>query len=126
MAVILLVDDDSLVRVTLRKMLTSARHAVIEVGSGVEAEELAAGRAIDLVITDILMPDKEGLSLLRDIKRNRPNLKIIAISGGGRTGAYSLLEAATQLGADAVLRKPFAMAELLATVSSLLGGGQAS
>ena len=121
MTAILVVDDDAALRTTMGKLLTRAGHTVLEAANGVEAEEIVAKNAVELLITDIIMPDKEGLMLVRDLKRRTPGLRIIAMSGGGRTGAFSLLEAASQFGADAVLRKPFRGGDLIKTVEAAMG-----
>ncbi len=124
MAVILIADDDMPLRATMQKLLLKAGHTVLEAANGVEAETVAAQQPVDLLITDIVMPDKEGLMLVRDLKRQQPQLKIIAMSGGGRAGAFTVLEVASQLGADTVLRKPFRGRELLEAVESLVGGSK--
>jgi CheY-like chemotaxis protein len=121
MALILVADDDPLIRSTMQKMLTKVGHTVIEAANGVEAEEAFGKGPVDLLITDIIMPDKEGLMLVRDLRKRAPGLRIIAMSGGGRSGAFTLLEAATQFGADAVLRKPFRVGELIAAVNAAIG-----
>jgi CheY-like chemotaxis protein len=126
MAVILVVDDDSSLRDVLRKMLNFFGHTVVEASNGLEAEDVVAMRPVDLVITDIIMPDKEGITLVRDLKRRQPDLKILVISGGGRTASFGLLDAAGQFGAEAMLRKPFKMNELLGAVSALVGGHPSS
>ena len=123
MAVILIADDDAQIRAMIQKLLARAGHTVIEAANGVEAEDLAGRHPIDLLITDIIMPDKEGLMLVRDLKRRSPKLRIIAMSGGGRAGAFTLLDAAAQFGADAVLRKPFRAGALLEAIASALGNG---
>jgi CheY-like chemotaxis protein len=122
MSVILVADDNEPLRSTMQKLLTKAGHTVLVAANGIEAEEIVAKTALDLVITDIIMPDKEGLMLVRDLKKHAPNLRIIAMSGGGRAGAFSLLEAASQFGADAVLRKPFRGGDLIEMVTATLGG----
>lgn len=124
MAVILIADDDTLIRTMMQKLLTRAGHTIFEAANGIEAEAVAAEHAIDLLITDIVMPDKEGLMLVRDLKERQPQLKIIAMSGGGRSGAFTVLDAATQFGADAVLRKPFRGRELIETVIAVIGGSR--
>ncbi len=127
MAVILVADDDSMLRATMRKMLEASGHAVLEATSGREAEEIVARERVDLLITDIIMPEKEGIGLVRDVKRLRPELRIIAMSGGGRSGQFGLLEVATKFGADAALQKPFRRDALSETIAQLLGtGGKAS
>jgi DNA-binding response OmpR family regulator len=124
LAVILIADDDTLIRTMMQKLLTRAGHTIFEAANGIEAEAVAAEHAIDLLITDIVMPDKEGLMLVRDLKERQPQLKIIAMSGGGRSGAFTVLDAATQFGADAVLRKPFRGRELIETVIAVIGGSR--
>ncbi len=125
MAVILIADDDALIRSTMQKLLTKAGHTIHEAANGIEAEHVVAETEIELVITDIIMPDKEGLMLVRDLKKQAPHLHVIAMSGGGRAGAFSLLEAAAQFGADAVLRKPFRGGELIELVTAILAGDPA-
>jgi CheY-like chemotaxis protein len=120
MAVILVVDDDTLIRTTIKKLLERAGHVVLEASNGIEAESVAATSGIDLLITDIIMPDKEGLMLVRDLKKRMPDLRIIAMSGGGRAGAFTLLDAASQFGAQTVLRKPFRAGELLKAIDTAL------
>ncbi|HEY1722969.1 MAG TPA: response regulator [Magnetospirillaceae bacterium] len=122
MAQILIADDDILIRATMQKLLTKAGHVIFEAANGIEAEEVIARTNVDLVITDVIMPDKEGLMLVRDLKKRSPQLLIIAMSGGGRVGAFSFLETATQFGADAVLRKPFRGGELIELVNATIAG----
>lgn len=121
MAAILVVDDDALIRTTMRKLLGKVGYTVYEAGTGVEAELVVADHRIDLLITDIIMPEKEGLSLVRELRKRLPQLKIIAMSGGGRSGAFSVLDAAAQFGANAILRKPFRGTELLDAVTAAIG-----
>ena len=84
MANILVVDDEELVRATLRQMLESADHVVFEAANGKEALRSFENRAVDLVITDIIMPEKEGIETIIDLRKIAPNLRIVAISGGNR------------------------------------------
>ena len=76
----------------------------------------------DLVITDLIMPEKEGLETIADIRKSCADLPIIAISGGGRVGPMDYLETARFIGADATLAKPFGRQELITTVAELLAG----
>ena len=123
MARILLVDDEKAVREPLRIKLERAGHEVMEAGNGNEADELLAQNSFELVITDIIMPKKEGLELIRDLKKNFPNVKIIAITGGDRQINQKLnLESALQLGADDMLQKPFTLSTLLRSVKICLSG----
>ena len=117
MATILVADDDPHIRGMIKKFLGRVGHTVVEAAYGVEAEQKFGEAPFDLLITDIIMPDKEGLMLVRDLKKRASNLRIIAMSGGGRSGAFTLLEAAEKFGADAVLRKPFRLQELMDAVN---------
>jgi two-component system, chemotaxis family, chemotaxis protein CheY len=118
---LLVIDDDDEVRRTLVRMLQSAGHEVHEAGDGDSGIALCETVLPDLVITDILMPEKEGIETIMVLKRAQPALKIIAISGGGRSGAMDFLEMARALGADEALQKPFRRAELLAVIDRLIG-----
>lgn len=122
MARILLIDDEELVRFSLRQILEIDGHDVDEAADGTEGLSRIADGEYDLVITDILMPGKEGVETIIEARQDRPNLKIIAISGGGRFGNYDFLQLAQQFGADAVLPKPFNRKALSDLVASVLAG----
>jgi CheY-like chemotaxis protein len=117
MALILVIDDRATMRDLVRRMLERAGHVVLD------AEDGDAGLAAfercrpDLVITDLIMPKKEGIETIRHIKRSRPGTKVIAMSGGDDVN----LHAARRLGADATLAKPFEAVALLDVVTRLLG-----
>ena len=119
MARILLIDDEALVRETLRITLVKAGHAVTTARNGAEGLEIFASEPADLVVTDILMPEKEGIETILSLRKVDPAVGIIAISGGDRSG-YDVLDIARRLGADRILWKPFAREELLAAVDELL------
>jgi CheY-like chemotaxis protein len=121
MARILVIDNEQLARFAIRKMLLSAGHQVVEAENGVVATDLCKVEAFDLVITDILMPEKEGIETILELKSDRPDQKIIAISGGGRDRYQGYLQTAVQLGADEALAKPFTDEALLARVDACLG-----
>ena len=101
-----------------------AGHTVIEAGDGSEAMDLLPTVAADLVITDILMPEKEGIETIVGLRRCRPAIKIIAMSGGGHVGASHCLEMAREFGADSSISKPFNRREILKAVEDLIGPGQ--
>jgi two-component system chemotaxis response regulator CheY len=126
MALILVIDDELPIRQLLARTLKADGHDVIEAEDGKVGCELAAQHAPDLCITDIFMPDKEGIETIHDLRRICPDLKIIAISGGGRVRNLTLLEIAEEVGADATLSKPFRPAELLKVVMRLMGATAAS
>lgn len=121
---ILLVDDDPLVRASTRRVLERSGHTVIEVGDGFEAIQVVAEGPVDLVVTDILMPDIDGIRLILELREQRPEIPIVAISGGGKMVALDLLLAdAEELGAVACIPKPFEIDELLDAVARALGSG---
>jgi len=120
MARILLIDDDDSLRTMLRLTLTHFGHIVIEARNGKEGLDLFPHAGADVVITDIVMPEKEGIEVLMVLRKAEPPVKIIAMSGGGRVSATDYLRIATQLGAARVLAKPFSNEVLKATVDEVL------
>lgn len=121
MALILIIEDDLTVREVLRQILEHAGYEVMEASDGKEGIDFHRKRQADLIITDIIMPKKEGLETIMDLKADFPELKIIAISGGGRLGPETYLELAKGFGANRILDKPFGHEELLEAVQDLLG-----
>ncbi|MEO8434792.1 MAG: response regulator [Pyrinomonadaceae bacterium] len=120
MASILLVDDDEQLRPMLKMVLERAGHVVNAAGNGKEALVSYSLHPTELVVTDLVMPDKEGLETIRELRRTYPDLKIIAMSGGGRTGVQNYLELAVKFGANHILNKPFSNQELLDGVQMLV------
>jgi DNA-binding response OmpR family regulator len=120
MSAILVIDDDASVREVVSEMLRLEGHEVIIAENGRDAVPLLSARHIDLVITDLIMPEKEGIETISEIRRSDSRIPIIAISGGGRLGPGDYLETARYIGADATLAKPFARQELLAAIDALL------
>jgi DNA-binding response OmpR family regulator len=120
MANILLVDDDAPLLRLVVEYLSRAGHAVTTAANGNEAMRLVQDSTFDLVITDLIMPEKEGMAIIMDLRRTIPTLKIIAISGGGRIDGGDYLAIAKQLGASETLSKPFSAKELLDVVSTVL------
>lgn len=119
---ILLVDDDPAVRDSVAIVLEDAGFVVDRAEQGATALRLLRAQAPDLVITDILMPQKEGIETIREIRLVLPNAPIIAMSGSADTGA-NYLKMAESLGATATLAKPFEAKEMLELVNRLLGCG---
>lgn len=115
---ILLVDDDDLSRSTIHQMLDRAGHQVVSSGSGSEALTLYRADRPDLVITDLIMPDTDGLELIQELRKIEPGVKILAISGGGRVNANEYLTVARKFGAVGVLAKPFSNQELKDAVAA--------
>ena len=120
MAKILVIEDEELARYTLCDVLQMAGHDVDEADNGVAGTMLHKTPPYDLVITDIIMPEKEGIWAILEILEENPAQKIIAISGGGRLGAEGYLESALALGALATLAKPFSDEELISSVTACL------
>ena len=121
MASILLIDDEEPLRVLLKTVLERKAHVVFDAANGLEAREILHREAIDLVITDILMPEVDGIETIRDIRKVNKDLKIIAISGGWSRMRPDFLPHAQALGADLTLAKPFQPSKLVEEVNNLLG-----
>lgn len=124
MARILVADDEALLRRTLRAMLEKAGHTVEEAKDGNEALARFGVERPDLVLIDIVMPDREGVETIRELRRLDSQVPIIAMSGGGTVGGTLFLELATQLGATRTLHKPIRQADLIALVDGCLGIAQ--
>lgn len=120
MSRILVIEDDTKIRKMLRKMLERAGYEVNEASDGLEGLKLYREEPADLVITDIIMPRKEGLETIMDLRREFPEVKIIAISGGGRLSPQPYLEVAEGFGAMRVFSKPFDLEDLQRAISELL------
>ena len=119
MAKVLIIDDDAQVRTMLRRTLEAAGHTTMEASNGIEGVRSFAHYPTDLVITDIYMPEKEGLETILELKRANPDLPIIAISGGAREADIDFLPVAQRMGADHALPKPVNRAELLGLVEQV-------
>jgi len=117
---VLLIDDEAELRSSLRANLMALGHEVTEAQNGREGLERFEAAPVDVVITDVLMPIMDGLELIPLLKRVRPNVKVIAMCGGGSIPAGSYLRVARSLGADYVLAKPFSPAELEIALEALL------
>jgi CheY-like chemotaxis protein len=120
MARILVIDDEEPIRAVLRKALMCLGHTVTEAADGKEGLRMFAEHGADLVITDLVMPEMEGFEVLMTLRGEHPNVKIIAISGGGRQGAGDNLRMAKYLGASRVIPKPMSMAQLTEALDALL------
>ena len=117
---ILLIDDDEQFRLMLRYMLESAGYTVVETANGRDGVCRYRQTPTDVVITDLIMPEQEGAETIEILRRDKPEAKIIAISGGPRGGKMDCLEMAKHLGAQRILRKPFEREELLQALRELL------
>ena len=116
----MLIDDEIELRATVSRLLQRAGYEVVTAANGAEALATARFVRADLIITDILMPEKEGLETIAELRREFPELPVIAVSGGGIVDPDSYLALAQKLGADRALAKPFGFQELLSTVQELL------
>lgn len=118
---ILIIDDEPHILLMLKKMLERAGFEIDMASNGNEGLELFRKSPTDMVITDIIMPEKEGLETIREMKRMRPELKIIAMSGGGKVSAENYLEIAKIFGASRVISKPFTQKDMVSAVQGLMG-----
>ncbi len=120
MTQILVIDDDIEIREMLKQLLERADYEVSVAPDGKVALRLHHAKPADLVITDIVMPEKEGLETIMELRRDFPSVKVIAISGGGKIEANNYLDIAKAMGAQRTFVKPFELNELLEAVRKLL------
>jgi DNA-binding response OmpR family regulator len=116
--IVCVIEDDDLVRARISDMLKANGHTVFEAESADAGIELIRTEKADVAVVDILMPDRDGLEAIGQLRRTRPDLRIVAISGGGRVGPQVYLDLARQVGADASLVKPVEEAELEAAIGN--------
>jgi CheY-like chemotaxis protein len=121
MAKILVIDDEGLLRDLIKKMLLRDGHQVFIANDGVEGIKSFHQFKPDLIITDIIMPEKDGIEVIMEVLKENPNLPIIAISGGRRaiTADFNL-DSAEMLGVKGILQKPFTHEQLQEVISSVL------
>jgi CheY-like chemotaxis protein len=112
MATILLIDDDELLRKALRHLLVALGHEVFEAADGKAGVLMFDPRRHELVITDIVMPEMEGMQVIMELRKRHRGVKVIAMSGGGLMQIGDYLQTAKLLGADALLAKPFSREDL--------------
>jgi DNA-binding response OmpR family regulator len=118
---VLVIDDDDALREVISDSLESQGYEVTQAINGRKGVDFLDGTPVDLVITDIIMPEQEGVETILEIRKRFPDLKIIAMSGGTRFGTMDYLEVAEKLGAADTLVKPFRQHQLLSVVRSALG-----
>jgi DNA-binding NtrC family response regulator len=118
-ATVCVIDDDQLVRKTICNALEAAGFLTVEAEDGIQGLAVIERSGARVAVIDIIMPTREGLDVIVDATRRFPELKVLAVSGGGRMGATDYLELALQLGAHDTLAKPFRNAELVKKVSQL-------
>ncbi len=122
MSRILVVDDNPSLLSALGRILESFGHSVILAGDGQEALGMLGTGPLDLVITDVYMPDMDGIEFLVHLREHCPEVPVVAMSGGGVAPQEFVLEDARQLGAAAILEKPFEVDEVEAVIQQALGG----
>lgn len=120
MATILLVEDDNLVRDMLTQVLERAHHKVLGAANGEEATQLLKTNDPDIMVTDIIMPKKSGITLISEVRNGHPMMEIIAISGGGRLDPTGYLDLSESIGASVSFEKPVDNAALLMAIDLLL------
>ncbi len=123
---ILIVEDDEELREMLKIALVRRRFRVLEADNGRDAITHFKPALTDLVITDLIMPEEDGLKVIIKLREVKPAIKVIAISGGGKAGPGNYLSLAKALGADAVYSKPFSVGELIIKIEELLNIEQES
>jgi CheY-like chemotaxis protein len=122
MARIVLVEDNDITCYALAKFLRNAGHEVAEITDSKKVFSLIEEFSPDLVVTDIVMPDVDGIEVINHVRENHGAMPVIAISGGGRIAGADYLELAGAVGATATLEKPFDEAELMEAVDKALAG----
>lgn len=118
MAAILVIDDNPQMRLMMRRVLAAAGHAVVEAADGDQGLAQFRAQPFEIVVSDILMPNKEGIETIKELRALAPTLWIVATSGGGAHGNMMFLDFAKALGADMALPKPFRAEALIAAVEA--------
>lgn len=126
MAVIVVADDDPTVQMIAAELLRAGGHTVVAASDGEETLRLLATMKADLVVMDILMPNKDGIETIIETRTLHPKVRILAISSGGRVGAGDLLRMASLFGADETYVKPLKLDSFAATVERLLAAPRAA
>ena len=120
MAVIVVVDDDPTIQMIAAELLREGNHAVVAAADGDEALRVLAAMKVDLVVMDMLMPNKDGLETIIEARNLDPDLRILAISSGGRVGVGDLLRMARLFGADDTYVKPLRLDTFATTIDRML------
>jgi len=120
MALILIIDDEPQIRSMLKLMLERDGYEVAEAPDGIEGIRVYRQKPADLIITDLIMPNKDGIGMIIDLKKEFPNVKIIAMSGGGLNKPEGYLKGAKKLGAACTLTKPIDRGEMLKAIKDVL------
>jgi len=116
---IIIIEDDMVIRESLKEILEMNNYEVLTIDSGIDLMKKINEFHPDILITDIIMPDKDGIEIIIEAKKTYPDIILVAISGGGRIDSESYLNTAKYLGADATLKKPFTHGQLLDLLKNL-------
>ncbi len=119
---ILIIDDEPQIRSMLRLMLERAGYEVVEASDGIDGIRIYRQNPTDLIITDLIMPNKDGIGMIIDLKKEFPEVRIIAMSGGGLNKPEGYLQGAKKLGATYTLTKPIDREEMIKAVKDTLKG----
>ena len=122
---ILVIDDEEPFRDFMVDLLSKNNFTVCTAENGISGEQQISEHKPDLIITDIVMPDKEGVEFIQSVREKDSDIPIIAVTGGNRVNAYSYLSMSSKLGANATLTKPFPIADMLQTINKLLSEEEA-
>ena len=122
MASILIIDDEESLRSTLQMVLHEAGYTVLTAGNGEDALHAVSKVKLDLVLTDVLMPKRDGIEVVSALRKTNPTLPVVVMTGGGHLPASYYLKLARDLGAKGILQKPFSHEQLLATIGLALMG----
>ncbi len=117
---ILIADDDVALNEMLCRMLERSSYETLSALNGKEAVEICHKEPVDLIVTDIFMPEQEGIATILEVRREFPDIKIIAMSGGGNSGMKDYLNMAKLLGSEGIITKPFSNSELIQLIAKLL------
>lgn len=118
---VLVVDDDTRVRTTARALLEAAGFQVVEADSGAAALKALTAEGVEAVLTDIFMPDTDGIELIHALRRQAPALPIVAMSGGGYDDGKEVLEVARLFGAAQIVQKPLTQRKLIGAIRRAIG-----
>ncbi|MCX6330586.1 MAG: response regulator [Bacteroidia bacterium] len=121
---ILIIEDDNDLREMLKVSLHRRKYKVFEAQNGKDAITHFKPSVTDLVVTDLIMPEEDGLKVIIKLREIKPSIKIIAISGGGKAGPGSYLNLAKALGADVIYSKPFSVNDMIRKIRELLENEQ--
>ena len=120
MANILVLDDNEILLEVVKDSISMTDHSVTATSNSYQIENILKDNTFDLIITDIIMPDREGFEIIIHLRKNYPETKVIAMTGKDMGEALNLLEMAQSMGADAVLSKPFTPKELISLINKTL------